>query len=84
MVLYLAIRELFEGVYQIDGKLATVNLCRGRKVYNEELVVDNGIEYRLWTPYRSKLSAAIINGIKCMKMAKGSSVLYPGPRLAQR
>ena len=75
---YLKIKELFEGVYQIDGKLATVNLCRGRKVYNEELIVDNGIEYRLWTPYRSKLSAAIINGIKCMKIAKGSSVLYLG------
>jgi len=77
-VFYLKIKELFEGVYQIDGKLATVNLCRGRKVYNEELIVDNGIEYRLWTPYRSKLSAAIINGIKCMKIAKGSSVLYLG------
>jgi fibrillarin-like pre-rRNA processing protein len=78
VVFYLKIKELFEGVYQIDGKLATVNLCRGRKVYNEGLIVDNGVEYRLWTPYRSKLSAAIINGIKCMKIAKGSSVLYLG------
>ncbi len=75
---HLKIKELFDGVYQVDGKLATVNLCRGRKVYNEELVLDDGVEYRLWTPYRSKLSAAIINGIQCMKIGKGSNVLYLG------
>ena len=36
------------------------------------------MEYRLWNPYRSKLSAAIINGLKGMRIAKGSHVLYLG------
>jgi fibrillarin-like pre-rRNA processing protein len=77
-VFHLKIKELFNGVYLIDGKLATVNLCRGRKVYNEELVLDNGVEYRMWTPYRSKLSAAMLNGIKHMEIKGGSRVLYLG------
>jgi fibrillarin-like pre-rRNA processing protein len=71
-------KELFPGVYFIDGKLATVNMVKGKKVYNEELVVQDGVEYRLWNPYRSKLSAAIINGIKNMKITDGNSVLYLG------
>ncbi|MGC8586134.1 MAG: fibrillarin-like rRNA/tRNA 2'-O-methyltransferase [Candidatus Micrarchaeia archaeon] len=72
------IKELFEGVYSIDGKLATVNLAKGRRVYNEDLVEANGTEYRLWNPYRSKLSAAILNGLKTMAIRNGSSVLYLG------
>jgi fibrillarin-like pre-rRNA processing protein len=71
-------KELFQGVYRIDGRLATVNLVKGRKVYNEELTTISGIEYRMWNPYRSKLSAAILNGIKSMRISEGSSVLYLG------
>ena len=71
-------KELFPGIYLIDGKLATVNLSRGKKVYGEELVVNGDIEYRLWTPYRSKLSAALLNGLKNMHIKEGSSVLYLG------
>lgn len=70
--------ELFPGIYLIDGKLATQNLVKGKKVYNEELVVEGGIEYRLWNPYRSKLSAAILNGIRNVKITNGGSVLYLG------
>lgn len=71
-------KELFPGIYQIDGKLATVNLVRGRKVYNEDLVVLDNTEYRLWNPYRSKLSAAILNGLRNVSIKEGSSVLYLG------
>lgn len=71
-------KELFPGIYLIDNKLATVNLLKGRKVYNEDLVVEDGTEYRLWTPYRSKLSAAILNGLKSVKIGMGNSVLYLG------
>ncbi len=71
-------KELFPGVYSIDGKLATKNLVPGKTVYGEELVEDKGIEYRMWTPYRSKLSAAIMNGLKTLAIKEGSSVLYLG------
>ena len=35
-------------------------------------------EYRLWNPYRSKLAAAILNGLKTMGIKKDSKVLYLG------
>lgn len=72
------IKEIFEGVYTIDGKLATLNLSKGVRVYNEELVKQNSKEYRLWNPYRSKLAAAILNGLKTFDIRKDSNVLYLG------
>ncbi len=61
-----------------EGKLLTVNMTRGFKVYGEELFTIDGIEYRSWNPYRSKLSAAVLNGMKSMEMRSGDSVLYLG------
>lgn len=72
------LKEPFPGICTIDGKLATINLVKGKKVYNEELVEIDGKEYRLWNPYRSKLSAAILNGLKSVFIGKGDSVLYLG------
>lgn len=70
--------RLFEGVFRIDGKLATENLAKGVRVYDEILSVVDGKEYRSWNPYRSKLSAAILNGLKDLRIKKGSHVLYLG------
>ena len=72
------IQKLFDGVYRVDGKLATLNMVRGVKVYNEDLIDEEGKQYRLWNPYRSKLSAAIMNGLKELGIKKGSKVLYLG------
>ncbi len=72
------VKELFDGVYSMDGRLATVNSKRGNKVYGEELVQLDGKEYRLWNPYRSKLAASILNGLKGMHIKQGSRVLYLG------
>jgi fibrillarin-like pre-rRNA processing protein len=74
----MSLQELFEGIYYLDKKIATINIARGRKVYNEELIDIDGVEYRLWNPYRSKLSAAILNGLKTVKIDKGNAVLYLG------
>jgi len=71
-------KKLFDGVYLIDNKLATASIAKGRKVYGEDLVSEGGTEYRLWNPYRSKLSAAIINGIRHMEISNGRKVLYLG------
>ncbi len=72
------VERLFDGVYMVGGKLATVNLAKGHRVYGEGLVELGGVEYRLWNPYRSKLAAAVLNGLKTMKIAHGMSVLYLG------
>lgn len=70
--------EKFHGVYKINGKLATENSSPGFRVYDEKLVRKKGREYRLWDPYRSKLSAAISKGLKEFPFGKNSNVLYLG------
>ena len=70
--------RIFDGVYRVGGKLATRNLKPGRKVYGEELVKHKEEEYRMWNPYRSKLAAALINGLENMEIKAGSKVLYLG------
>jgi len=66
--------------FQIDGekKLATENLIPKNQVYNEKLVKIKGTEYRIWNPFRSKLAATIMNGLKDFPFMQKSSVLYLG------
>ena len=75
--------EKFEGVYIVeleDGslKIATRNLTPGRRVYGERLFKIEGVEYREWNPYRSKLGAAILKGVSDVPLKKGTKVLYLG------
>ncbi len=72
------VKSLFDGVYGVDGKLATINMVRGVKVYGETLVEKGDVEYRMWNPYRSKLAAAMMNGLKTVAIKPGSNVLYLG------
>jgi len=74
----LDLENVFDGVYRISGKLATKNLVPGRRVYEEEIYSVKGTEYRSWTPYRSKLSAAVMNGLRTFGIYEGNSVLYLG------
>jgi fibrillarin-like pre-rRNA processing protein len=68
----------FKGVFTVDNKLATVNLIPGFKSSNENLVKEKNTEYRIWDPFTSKPSAAIIKGIKIFPIAKGMKILYLG------
>jgi len=73
----------FPQVYIItldDGsqKLATMNLAPGKTVYGEKLIRFEGVEYRLWDPFRSKLAAAILKGIKSVPIKPDHQVLYLG------
>jgi len=76
------IRELFPGVFQIkmddNPLLATLNLTPGRSVYGERIITVEGREFRSWSPYRSKLAAALLKGIGHMPISAGSKVLYLG------
>jgi len=72
--------------------LATKNMAPGESVYGEKRVtieeniqlpngtgdVENKVEYRVWNAFRSKLGAAIVNGIQNIYMKPGSKVLYLG------
>lgn len=70
------------GVYLVrhEGadRLATENLVPGSSVYRESLVARGGSEYRLWDPFRSKLAASILCGMRAFPLARGSRVLYLG------
>jgi fibrillarin-like pre-rRNA processing protein len=68
----------FEGIFLIDGKLATINLVPGQKTANEELIKINGIEYRLWDSHTSKPAAAMKCGLKEFLIKKGMKILYLG------
>ncbi len=63
-----------------DGqrRLATENLVPGNQVYREKLILKNGVEYRLWDPFRSKLAAAIMNGLDDFPFENKSRILYLG------
>jgi len=66
--------------FSLDGekKLFTENFTPQKQVYKEKLVVKNGIEYRNWEPFRSKLAACIMNGLEEFPFHDKSSVLYLG------
>jgi fibrillarin-like pre-rRNA processing protein len=72
-----------EGVYRIvydegNNKLATRNLCTGQPVYGEAIEVIEGVEYRVWDPYRSKLAAYILKESKKIPLKDGERILYLG------
>ncbi|MEM4657947.1 MAG: fibrillarin-like rRNA/tRNA 2'-O-methyltransferase [Candidatus Methanosuratincola sp.] len=72
----------FKGVFYVETdagrQLATENLAPGSRVYGEDLYRIGENEYRAWSPYRSKLGAAIEKGIKSVPISAGSKVLYLG------
>jgi len=75
--------DRFEGVYRVtleDGgrRLATKNLAPGVSVYGELLLKSNGVEFRTWDAYRSKLAAAILRNINSLPIQPGKAVLYLG------
>lgn len=66
-------KEIFPSVFRDGSKLYTKALVTGT-VYGEKIV--NG--YREWVLERSKLAAAIINGLKYLPLNEGSKILYLG------
>ena len=63
----------------VNGRqhIATINLLKGITLYGEKLVTRNGSEYRTWDPFRSKLAAAFINGLK-FDFTDIDNILYLG------
>jgi fibrillarin-like pre-rRNA processing protein len=73
--------ETFKGLYWLeeeDSKLVTVNLIPGYKSCNEELITLSEVEYRVWSPYNSKIGAALTKGLKTLPCFTGSKILYLG------
>ncbi|MBI4043559.1 MAG: fibrillarin-like rRNA/tRNA 2'-O-methyltransferase [Candidatus Diapherotrites archaeon] len=74
----LKLEKVFPGVWKYKDTLLTRNLVPGVKGFGSEMVAVEGVEYRMWNPYRSKLAAGIMNGLKKFPFKEGSKVLYLG------
>ena len=81
--------KLFNGVFKLPDPrnpskriLATRNLTPGRSTYGETLArlryEGETVEFRSWDPFRSKLSAAILNGLRRFPFHERSFCLYLG------
>lgn len=66
------------GILRRGRELYTRNLRPGERVYGEELVVEDGVEYRHWDPWRSKLAAYLRNGAARLPYDHPRTVLYLG------
>jgi fibrillarin-like pre-rRNA processing protein len=71
-------KEVWHNVFREGDKLYTTNLDPGQRVYGEPLTTFKGAELRGWNPTRSKLAAAILNGLKTFPFEANSHVLYLG------
>lgn len=70
--------KLFEVYEDRKKRLYTVSLTPGKRVYDERLVKEKGIEYREWNARKSKLAATILKGSSNVFIRKDSVVLYLG------
>ena len=59
-------------IFEDRGRIYTINLVKGKKVYGERLFIERGIEYREWDIRRSKLGAAIKKKDDTHKMAESN------------
>jgi len=65
-------------VWVEENRLATVNTTPGITFYKEEVRKIDGVEYRVWNPFKSKLSAAILNGLEINVLQNVKKILYLG------
>ncbi len=71
-------KQISSGIFRDENRLYTKNLIIGKKVYGEKLVDLKEIQLREWDPTRSKMAAAILNGMSVNPIKEGSKVLYLG------
>ena len=68
----------WERVFRDSRTLYTVNRNPGTKVYGESLTTVDGVEYRAWDPFRSKLAAFLSKGAPGDIFGRPRTVLYLG------
>ena len=71
-------KKIFDTILRKGNNIYTQNLTPHIRVYGEKLIDVHGFQYRKWDPTRSKLAAAILNGLKIFPIKPGSVILYLG------
>jgi len=69
--------EIQPGIYRKEGLIYTKNSDKGFSVYGENLISSKGVEYRRWVGKRSKVGAAVQNGMD-IELRPEMNVLYLG------
>ena len=72
-----AMDQTVYGVYEDQRRFYTKALVKGQ-VYGERQIKKEGVLYRNWDPFRSKLAAALKNGMTTFPFSKKTVVLYLG------
>jgi len=70
--------EVFESEQGRRKQMYTINLVPNQSVYGEKLVAENGVEYREWDAFKSKLASCILKGSLNIGIRKNDVVLYLG------
>lgn len=68
----------WSGVWREGRDLYTRNAEPGVKVYGEPVRSVDGVEYRRWDPWRSKLAALLLNGAPAETLSPPRAALYLG------
>ena len=75
----MALRQVYPNVLALDDqRIATPNLAPGTRVYDEDLLTIDGVEWRTWNPMRSKLGSYIVKGGRNFPLNRDSKVVYLG------
>lgn len=70
-------RQVFPGVFS-DGRKLYTHGQSAEPLFDEDIISEEGKDYRAWNPLRSKLAAAIVKGLPQLPVARNSKVLYLG------
>lgn len=65
------------GIYEKEGLIYTKNVDLGNSIYGENLIQFEEVEYRRWIAKRSKVGAAVQNGMD-IELSPDMNVLYLG------
>ncbi|NOZ80168.1 MAG: fibrillarin-like rRNA/tRNA 2'-O-methyltransferase [DPANN group archaeon] len=68
----------FDNIFFARGKRELFTRSKGDALFDEKIVVMDGVSCRSWDPKRSKLGAAIMKGASQIGIREGSIVLYLG------
>jgi len=71
------VEEIQPNIYSHESYIFTENSDTGKSVYGENLIEVDGTEYRRWVEKRSKVGAAIQNGMD-IELRPEMNVLYLG------
>lgn len=73
----ITLEEIQPGIFEREGLIYTENPDSGNSFYGENLIEVDGTEYRRWVGKRSKVGAAIQNGMD-VELRPDMDVLYLG------